>query len=130
MRLCLAAIALLALALSGCGTAGSERDARASVERFFKAFSAHDGAGACRELSQDAGSQVQQSEKKPCEKGILSEDVSPAPVADVQVYMTSAEAKLKGGGAVFLDQTPQGWKISAVGCKPQPGKPYQCELET
>jgi hypothetical protein len=130
MRLRLAAIAVLLVPLSGCGMAGSENDARRSVERFFQAFSAQDGAGACHELSQDAASEVQQSEKKPCQKGILSEDISPAPVTEVQVYMTSAQAKLRGGEAVFLDQTPQGWKISAVGCKPQPGKPYQCELET
>jgi hypothetical protein len=44
--------------------------------------------------------------------------------------MQSAQAKLRGGEAVFLDQTDQGWKISAAGCKPQPGKPYQCELES
>jgi hypothetical protein len=75
-------------------------------------------------------SEVEKSEKKPCEKGILSEQVSSAPVTGVKVYMRSAQAKLSGGEAVFLDQTPQGWKISAAGCKPQPGRPYQCELES
>jgi hypothetical protein len=131
MRLSLAIVTLLLLvSLSGCGTAGSERDARGSVERFFAAFKAHDGAGACRELSTETVSQVESSEKRPCPKGILSEQVSPAPVTGVKVYMQSAQAKLAGGEAVFLDQTDQGWKISAVGCKPQSGKPYQCELES
>jgi hypothetical protein len=129
MRLRLAVAAALLLVLPGCGTAGSERDARASVQRFFVAVGARDGAGACRELSEGAVSEVEKSERKPCAQGILSQDVSPAPVVDVKVYMQSAQAKLRGGAAVFLDQTRQGWKISAAGCKPQPGKPYQCELE-
>jgi hypothetical protein len=125
-----AAIAVLALALAGCGTSSSEQDAKGSVQRFFAALDRHDGATACDELSEEAVAEVEQAEKKPCEKGILAEDVSPAAVADVKVYMESAQAKLKGGEAVFLDRTPQGWKISAAGCKPQPGKPYQCELES
>jgi ketosteroid isomerase-like protein len=129
MRLRLAVVATVLLALSGCGTASSERDARASVQRFFAAVGAHDGAGACQELSQEAVSEVEKSEKKPCAQGILSEDVSPAPVDRVRVYMHSAQAKLNDGGAVFLDQTSEGWKISAAGCEPQSGKPYQCELE-
>jgi hypothetical protein len=130
MRARVAAIALLALALSGCGTGGSERDARGSAERFLGAFERHDGAAACAELSEETVSEVERSEKKRCEEGILSEDVSPAPVVGVQVYIHSAEAKLRGGEAVFLDLTPQGWKVSAAGCKPQPGKPYQCEVES
>jgi hypothetical protein len=130
MRARAATVVLLALAFSGCGTSGSERDARGSVERFFTAFSRHDGSAACDELSEETVSEVEKSEKKPCDQGILSEDVSPAPVADVSVYMHSAQVKLRGGGAVFLDLTPQGWKVSAAGCKPQPGKPYQCELES
>ena len=130
MRARAAAIALLALALSGCGPGGSERDARGSVQRFFAAYSGHDGAAACDELSEETVSEVEKSEKKPCAQGILSEDVSPAPVVGVHVYMHSAQAKLRGGEAVFLDLTPEGWKVSAAGCKPQPGKPYQCELES
>jgi hypothetical protein len=130
MRAAAAAIVVLLFALSGCGTASSERDARRSVQRFFAAVRSHKGAAACKELADETASEVEKSEKKPCEQGILSEDVSPAPVADVQVYMHSAQARLKGGGAVFLDQTPQGWKVSAAGCKPQSGKPYECELES
>jgi hypothetical protein len=130
MRARAAAIALLAVALSGCGTASSERDARRSVQRFFAAFSSRDGAAACDELSDETVSEVEKSEKKPCAQGILSEDVFPARVVGVHVYMHSAQAELGGGEAVFLDLTPQGWKVSAAGCKPQPGKPYQCELES
>ncbi|HKF79531.1 MAG TPA: hypothetical protein VKB17_01745 [Thermoleophilaceae bacterium] len=129
MRLRLAAIAVLVLALCGCGTTGKERDAQGSVQRFIAALSRHDGAAACDELSPDAVSAVEQGEKKACGKAILSLGLPAAPVADVQVYIDSAQAKLRGGAAVFLEETPKGWKVSAAGCKPQPGMPYQCELE-
>lgn len=124
-----AVIAVLVLSLCGCGTAGSEHDARGSVQRFFASVSRHDGAGACHELSEEAASALEQSEKSPCGKAILSLGLATAPVVDVQVFMDSAQAKLQGGGAVFLDETPKGWKISAAGCKPRAGKPYWCELE-
>jgi hypothetical protein len=130
MRARAAAFVLLALALSGCGTSTHERDARESVQRFFAAVSSHDGPAACDELSEETVSEVEKSEKTPCRQGILSEEVSPAPVVAVNVYMHSAQAKLRGGEAVFLDLTPQGWKLTAAGCKRQPGKPYQCELES
>jgi len=129
MRARAAAIVVLALALSGCGTAGSERDAKGSVQRFFAALGRHDGEAACKELSEEAASEVESDEKKPCGEAILSLGISTAPITRVQVYVDSAQAKLEGGGAVFLDETPKGWKVSAAGCKPQSGKPYDCELE-
>ena len=130
IRFRLTVIAVLLLALAGCGTSGSERDARGSVDRFFSAFKSQRGNAACAELTEDTVSEVEKSEKKPCAQGILSEDISPAAVTGVKVYMRSAQARLSGGEAVFLEQTPMGWKINAVGCKPQPGKPYQCEVES
>ena len=49
----------------------------------------------------------------------------------VDVYLTTAKVDLSGGDSVFLDQTGTGWRISAAGCRPQPGeeKPYDCEIE-
>ena len=32
-------------------------------------------------------------------------------------------------GALFLSQFPDGWKVVAAGCIPQPGRPYQCTVE-
>jgi hypothetical protein len=130
MRVGVAALAVLVLALSGCGTASSEHDARGSVQRFFAAISRHDGNAACHELSEETASKVAESEKKPCGEAVLSLGLPTAPVTKVSVYVNSAQAKLQGGGAVFLDETPKGWKVSAAGCKPQPGKPYDCDLES
>jgi hypothetical protein len=129
MRARAAALAVLVLALPGCGTSSSEHDARGSVQRFFAALSRHDGEAACHELSEEAASSVESDEKKPCGQAVLSLGLPTAPIKKVSVYVDSAQAKLVGGGAVFLDETPKGWKVSAAGCKPQSGKPYDCDLE-
>jgi hypothetical protein len=125
-----AVLGALTLSAAGCGTTSSERDARASVQRFYSAFQARDGAAACRELSDDAASALETSEGEPCEKAVLSlKQVKPAPVSDESVWVTSAEVRLRGGATVFLDQIDGRWRISAAGCEPQPGQPYECELE-
>ena len=72
MRAGAGALAVLVLALSGCGTASSEHDARGSVQRFFAALSRHDGEAACHELSEETASAVADDEKKPCGEAVLS----------------------------------------------------------
>jgi hypothetical protein len=122
-------IAVLLLSLSGCGSGGSEDNARRSVQRFLEALERHDGEAACRQLAPETASAVAEDEKKPCGEAVLSLGIGTAPIRRVHVYVDAAQARLEGGGAVFLDETSAGWRVSAAGCKPQPGKPYDCELE-
>jgi hypothetical protein len=129
VRASIATLVALMLLAAGCGTAGSERDARNAVERLLADVERGDGRGACAQLSEAAVDELERSERKPCEEAVLSLELSGSPVARVQVYSTSAEAELEAGGAAFLDQTPRGWRVSAVGCRPRPGQPYDCELE-
>jgi hypothetical protein len=119
-----------AVALGGCGTAAGERDARASVERFEAALQKEDGAAACRELSSRTRSSLESDEKKPCDEAIGETDVKPSPpIEKLSVWVTGAQVRL-GGDTLFMDETAEGWKISAAGCKPQGGdQPYDCELE-
>ena len=35
----------------------------------------------------------------------------------VEVYSTNAAVALRGGDVVYLEETPQGWRISAAGCR-------------
>ena len=124
-------LALIPLLIAG-GCGGSERndDVEAAVERFNRAFESRDAQGACDELTEGAQSELEKSEKKPCEEAILGQELSPSPVTRVEVHVTSAVADLRAGGSLFLDDTSQGWKISALGCEPRPGdQPYDCELE-
>jgi hypothetical protein len=128
-RLTAAMLGALALAACGCGTDASERDARSAVEAFYAAYAAKDGAGACRQLSEDASSALETSEKEPCERAVLSVELKRAPIARTSVWVTSAEVKLANGGAVFLDEIGGRWRIGAAGCSPLPGQPYDCDLE-
>ena len=124
-----AAVAAVAL-VAGCGGSSRDDEVKGAVERFNAAFERHDGKAACAELSEDASSELEKTEKKPCEEAILSLEVEPSLVDRVEVHVVSGEAELAGGGAVFLDDTSDGWKISALGCKPEgKDKPYDCELE-
>jgi hypothetical protein len=126
-------VALLAcvLALVGCGTAERERDAASVTESFHAALEAGDGQAACDELSEETASKLEQQEKKPCEQAILGLELPKGgSVAFTEIEVTSAYVRLAEGGADFLDEGPEGWSISAAGCKPTaPEQPYECELE-
>jgi hypothetical protein len=122
---------LLALPLAACGTAGRERDAAAVAERFHAALDRGDGRAACEELSEETASTLEQEEMKPCEEAILELELPKGgSVAGTRVHITNAVTTLAEGDSDFLDEGPDGWKISAAGCVPTlPDQPYECELE-
>ena len=122
---------LLALALVGCGTADREDDAGAVAARFHAALEQGDGQAACDQLNEETASKLEKQEQKPCEEAILSLELPKGhTVADASVHITSAFTTLAEGGADFLDEGPNGWRVSAAGCEPTaPSQPYDCELE-
>jgi len=126
-------IACAAVALvGGCGSQ-REQDASRVAKRFYSAVAAKDGAAACSQLSEDAVAKLESEEKASCPDAVLELDLGlPAgQERSTDVYLTSAKVDLAGGDSVFLDQTGDGWRISAAGCQPQPGeeKPDECEVE-
>jgi hypothetical protein len=122
---------LLALVAAGCGSGDRADDAAAVTERFHAALEAEDGRAACDELNTETASKLAQQEKKPCEEAILELELPKGgTVAVRRVEMRSAYTALAEGSADFLGEGPDGWKISAAGCKPTaPDQPYDCELE-
>jgi hypothetical protein len=122
---------LLVLALAGCGTADREDDAGAVAQRFHAALEDGDGQAACHALSEATASKLEQQEKKPCAAAILSLELPKGgTVAHTDVYVTSAFTTLAEGGSDFLDEGPDGWRVSAAGCVPTAApQPYDCELE-
>jgi hypothetical protein len=126
-----AAACLLALAVAGCGTGERADDAAAVTQRFHAALETDDGAAACDELSEETASKLEQQEKKPCEEAILELELPKGGrVAGTRVEITNAVTTLAEGDSDFLDEGPDGWKISAAGCVPTlPDQPYECELE-
>ena len=131
-RVLLASAVLIALPLAACGTGARERDAAAVSEAFHAALQRGDGQAACDQLSEDAASKVERQEGKPCEEAILTLKLPKGGTAAVRrVEITSAYIGLAGGTADFLDEGPEGWRISAAGCEPTASsdQPYDCEVE-
>jgi hypothetical protein len=50
--------------------------------------------------------------------------------AEVRVYASSALVRLAGGDTLFLGDTAQGWRLEAVGCRPGPAAPDDCQAES
>jgi hypothetical protein len=123
--------AALLLAVMGCGASDRAPDAAAVAERFHAALERQDGGAACAELSEETASKLEQQEEMPCEQAVLSLDLpSGGTAAATDVYVTNASVTLAEGGTTFLDEGPQGWKVSASGCTPAaPNLPYECLLE-
>jgi hypothetical protein len=124
-------VCILAIGLVGCATEDSEREAAAVVERFHAALERRDGQRACRQLSEEAASKLEQQEERPCETAILMLELPAGGTATrTEVYLRSASVDLAQGGTTFLSEGSSGWKVSAAGCDPTgPDLPYDCELE-
>jgi hypothetical protein len=126
-------VLLLALGASGCGQSDDRAQARGVAERFFAAIRSGDGAAACGELSSDTRKKLEADEQKPCREAIGGLDIEPGALTRLELFLTNAKADLANGDSAFLSLTAQGWRLSAVGCKPGDGPPadvpMDCELE-
>ena len=134
MRVTIVALALAAGALlGGCGTGDDEQQARAVVERFYDAVR-HDRADeACAQLSSDTVKELESQTQQSCRGVITRLEYEGGAIVGVHVFATSAKVELRNGESAFLDREPEGWRLSAVGCKPEKGKPrdrpFDCEAE-
>jgi hypothetical protein len=117
--------------LTGCVRDGARDAARGATERFYGAVRSHNGAAACAELSSYTRDQLEKNEMKPCEQAVLGLQLRGSNAAGATVTETSAEVHLAHGDTVFLDETRDGWRVSAAGCRPTTEQePYECELES
>jgi hypothetical protein len=125
-------LVLVCATLAGCGTSARDTDAAGVSDRFHAALDDGDGAAACRELTPDTQKKLERDEGKACDEAILGLDLPAGATATrAKVYVTTAFVELeRPGSSVFLDEGPDGWKISAAGCtSAAPDQPFDCELE-
>jgi hypothetical protein len=125
-----ALLAALTVCLAGCATLG-EREAAVSraALRFTESVRQADGPRACAALAPTTRQELEQSAKSPCPKALLEEQLSyGGPVRSVQVYGQQARVVLDGD-TLFLSSFPSGWRITAAGCEPRPGQPYDCQVK-
>jgi hypothetical protein len=120
---------VLVIALSGCGHLGSAEDANAAqaAENFDRSLS--DPPRACQQLAPGTLSELQDS-FGPCRRSLPKQDLPAATeVVSVDVYGQDAMVRLDGD-VVFLARFPDGWKVTAAGCRLQSsGRPYTCTLK-
>ena len=126
-------LALLAL-LAGCGTSDDRDQARAVVERFYEAVRAGDGAAACAQLGASLLEQVESQTEQSCRGVITRLEYEGGEIVGTEVYITNAKVDLRSGESAFLSREPDGWKLSAIGCKAEKGKPadrpFECEVDS
>jgi hypothetical protein len=121
------AIAVL-IALSGCGTDADRAHVRSVTTRFYAALDARHGADACNALTASLRKAIEQEQSNArCQDAVVQITTKSSPVKDVRVYATSARADLTGGESVFLSAMRAGWQIDALGCRPRPSGPYDCD---
>jgi hypothetical protein len=126
-------LVVAALATSGCGQDGAAATARSVTDRFMTAVESGDGEVACAQLSPETRGQLESEEQRECREAVTELRLEAGSVTRVRVYALNAMVELSSGEAEFLEQGGEGWRLSAVGCEPQAGKPadrpYDCQLE-
>jgi hypothetical protein len=130
--LLVASLAVAAVGAAGCGQSDDRDTVRATTQRFLAAYKADEGETACAALSQDTRKELESQESKPCADAIGQVKLEPGAVTRVHVTLTSAKVDLATGESLFFSEQHAGWRIAALGCKPQ-GKPtdmpFECELQ-
>jgi hypothetical protein len=126
-------LAVLVAIAAGCGTSDDRDQARETVERFYAAIEADDAEAACAELGESLLEQVESQTQQSCRGVITRFDYDGGAVDATEVYVTNAKVNLDSGESAFLSRERDGWKLSAIACKPEKGKPrdrpFECEAE-
>jgi hypothetical protein len=127
--LLLITLGIAAAIVVGLMRAADDPGARRAAERLSAALAARDGAAACAELDEHAAAALEEQEGESCERAILALGLASGAVARVEVAERAGKADV-GEETVFLEQGTEGWRITALGCKPVKGHPYDCEVES
>ncbi len=129
----LAPLVLLAALLAGCGTSDDRDQAEAVVERFYAAIDADEPQAACEELGDATLEQLESQTQQPCDAVIDGLEYEGGSIVKAEVYITNAKVDLDSGESAFLSREDDGWKLSAIACKAEKGKPadrpFECEVE-
>ncbi|MER5310848.1 hypothetical protein ABT034_24000 [Streptomyces sp. NPDC002773] len=120
----------LPLGLAGCGDVEQRASAaRSAALDFGAALRASDPERACAALAPGTREEVEQD--GPCPTVLADLDPATAaagePVA-TDVYGEQARVVF-ARDSVFLASFPDGWKVTAAGCTPRPGRPARCEVK-
>ncbi|GAA5045097.1 hypothetical protein GCM10023259_017580 [Thermocatellispora tengchongensis] len=120
-------VACVVLGGAGCGVAAEAGPPRAVTERFFAALAEGRAGEACALLARQAAEKV--AEEEPCDRALAGLGLpAGGAVREVAVWGDEAQVRM-AGDTVFLHRYADGWRIRAAGCRPDPPRPYDCEVE-
>lgn len=121
------AAALSSLVLSGCAGTPHRDAVTGAAIAFVTSLERGDGDAACTLLTPDAQKSVSGATDTPCADAITSIKEQGRAVGRVQVWGDAAQVKL-AGDVLFLRRLSGEWRVSAAGCTPQKGRPYDCKV--
>lgn len=120
---------VVCLAASGCASVGERAAAAEAAARGFeRALMASDSVRMCDALAPATREELEA--EAPCGRALAALRLPPAagPAQRVDVYGSQARVVF-ARDSVFLASFPDGWRVTAAGCTPRPGRPYRCELK-
>ena len=121
----------LAAGAAGCATPGDRAAAATdAATAFLRAVADGDGRRACAGLAPTALRELEGAEGAPCARAVTEVPLPGEPAArHTDVYGWQARVEV-AGDTLFLARFDDGWRVTAAGCRPQPGgRPYDCEIQ-
>jgi hypothetical protein len=116
------------VAVSACTGPGA--DQAAQVAESWEQLNGGDAAQACDLLSPRTRIEIEKSTEKKCAEALDDEDLPDASaLTGVDVFGHDAIVRF-ANDTVFLARFPEGWRVTAAGCRPGPSddKPYDCDV--
>jgi hypothetical protein len=124
---------LAAATLAGCGTSDDRTRVDEVVAGFYRAIAAGDGQAACAMFTSATVQQIERDAGRPCGEAVTELDARGGRIGATEVYITNAKVDLASGESAFLSHEHDGWRISALGCRPDAkpaDRPLDCEVES
>ncbi|MFD7321705.1 hypothetical protein ACFV9D_11575 [Streptomyces sp. NPDC059875] len=124
-----AAVSVGLMGLAGCtGTEGRARTAEAAALAFVAELRGPDLGRACEALAPSTREELE--EEGGCVRALTALRLGPAAAGAVRTEVYGSQARVVHGDEnIYLASFPDGWKITAAGCTPRPGRPDRCVVK-
>jgi hypothetical protein len=121
-------LGVLASTVAGCGHLGSAENADASQAALTFDSDLRTPAEACRLLAPGTLAELDSS-FGPCDHSLAKQHLPEGGrVVGVDVYGKDAMVRLDND-VIFLARFDNGWRVTAAGCAPRSGRPYDCTVK-